>query len=323
MTVLGNAGVRPAGSPPGDPRARLVGIGLIAITGILWGTTGTAATFAPEAGPLAIAAGSLGVGGLLQALVAIPALWAAAPALRAQAPTVLLGAAAVGVYPLAFYSSMHVAGVAVGTVVALSSAPLAAGVLELVVDGRPLGRWWVVAAGMGVLGSALLCLSRVPGPARGTGVASVSPSSTPGGGAVGLVARIMYAAYTWAAGRLMARGIGRAASMGAVFGGGGILLMPVLALTGAPLVASREGFLVAAYLALVPMFGGYLLFGIGLARVSASTATTITLLEPAVAAILAVAVVGERLSPVGWAGLGILASALLVLTLAPDRLRPG
>ncbi|BBE23942.1 hypothetical protein MN0502_28250 [Arthrobacter sp. MN05-02] len=93
--------------------------------------------------------------------------------------------------------------------------------------------------------------------------------------------------------------------------------MPVLLITGAPLVATRETFLVAAYMALVPMFLGYLLFGFGLARVSASTATTVTLTEPAVAAILAVVVVGERLSAPGWTGLGIIGAALLVLAVAP------
>ncbi|MEZ5085019.1 MAG: DMT family transporter [Tessaracoccus sp.] len=119
------------------------------------------------------------------------------------------------------------------------------------------------------------------------------------------------------AARLMAAGIGRAASMGAVFGWGGLMLMPVLFATGAPIVASSEGILVAGYMAMVPMFLGYLLFGFGLARVPASTATTITLTEPAVAALLAVLIVGERLSPLGWLGLGLVAVVLLILAVAP------
>lgn len=70
-------------------------------------------------------------------------------------------------------------------------------------------------------------------------------------------------------------------------------------------------------MALVPMFLGYLLFGIGLARISASTATTVTLIEPAVATLLAVLVVGERLGGTGWAGLALLAAVLVLLVLAP------
>nr|WP_221308508.1 EamA family transporter [Nocardiopsis mwathae] len=290
----------------------MVGVGAITLTSILWGTTGTAATFAPQAGPLAIGSAALGIGGLLQALIALPALNAARAQLRQSLPLVATGALAVAVYPLAFYGSMHLAGVAVGTVVSLASAPLASGILELVVQRRPLSRWWLLAAGLGVLGSVLLCSSKMADP-------MASPGSTAVGIALGLVAGATYAVFSWAAHNLMVRGIDRAASMGAVFGAGGALLMPVLAATGAPLVASAEAFAVAAYMALVPMFLGYLFFGFGLTRVSASTATTVTLSEPGVAAVLAVLVVGEALTAVGWVGLGIISLVLVVLAAAPTN----
>jgi DME family drug/metabolite transporter len=116
----------------------------------------------------------------------------------------------------------------------------------------------------------------------------------------------------------MRRGLHPRAAMGAVFGLGGVLLLPVLLLTGAPIVASGRAFAAVAYLAVVPMFGGYVLFGRGLAAVPASTATTLSLLEPAVAAGIAVLVLHERLSPLGWAGMGVLLAGLVVLT-APAR----
>ena len=96
-------------------------LGTLAVLGsaALWGTTGTAATFAPEVGPLAMGAAALGIGGLLQALVALPALYRARAALRANIGTIITGAIGVFIYPLAFYSSMHLAGVAIGTVVSL------------------------------------------------------------------------------------------------------------------------------------------------------------------------------------------------------------
>ncbi|MFT3944527.1 MAG: EamA family transporter [Ancrocorticia sp.] len=295
------------GSAPG--RGRLAGIVAITITSILWGTTGTAATFAPAAGPLAIGAAALGIGGLLQAVIALPSLRKAWPNLRQRIGLVVLGAVAVAIYPLAFYSSMHLAGVAIGSVVSLASAPLASGVLERVVEGQRLSRWWMVSAGLGIVGSVLLCVSKMDEPATSPGVTV--------GVALGLVAGATYATYSWVAHRLMSEGISRAASMGAVFGGGGTLLMPVLALTGAPLVATSQAFLVASYMALVPMFIGYVLFGYGLTKVPASTATTITLTEPAIAAILAVVIVGERLNSVGWIGLAIIAAVLLILAVAP------
>ncbi|WP_298584820.1 DMT family transporter [uncultured Kocuria sp.] len=306
-------------SPTVSRPGHRAGVAAILVTAVLWGTTGTAATFAPGAGPLAIGAAALGVGGLLQAAIALPALRRSRRALRTHAGLVAAGAVAVAVYPLAFYSSMHLGGVAVGTVVSLASAPLASGVLERFLERRPLSPWWMLAAFLGVLGSALLCLSRAGG-------SGASATDTAAGIGLGLVAGATYALYSWVVHRLMGRGVGRAASMGAVFGAGGALLLPVLAVTGAPLLASAQSFAVAAYMALVPMFLGYFLFGVGLTRVRPSTATTLTLTEPAVAAVLAVAVVGERLTAAGWTGLAVIAAALVVLALAPTNVvvpRPG
>lgn len=293
-------------------RGRLLGIVAITVTSLLWGTTGTAATFAPDAGPLAIGAAALGIGGLLQAAIALPALRRAWPVLRTRLGLIGVGAVAVAVYPLAFYSSMHYAGVAIGSVVSLASAPLASGLLERIVERRRLSRWWLLAAGLGIVGAILLCLSQLD-------QAEASTTATIGGILLGLVAGGTYASYSWVAHRLIHDGISRAASMGAVFGAGGALLVPVLIVTGAPLISTPQAFAVAGYMALVPMFLGYLLFGYGLTRVPASTATTITLTEPAVAAILAVMVVGERLTPPGWAGLGIIAAVLFILALAPTN----
>lgn len=297
-----------------DPATSGRASGLIAITvtSLLWGTTGTAATFAPEVSPLAIGAAALGIGGLLQALIAAPALRARRSALRPQVRIVMAGALSVAVYPLAFYSSMHLAGVAIGSVVSLASAPIASGLLERILDHRPLSRWWIISASLGAQGSIMLCASNSDAPGG-------SAWTTAAGVVLGLVAGLTYAIYSWAVHRLMRSGIGRAASMGSIFGFGGLLLMPVLLLTGAPILHSVGNFAVAVYMALVPMFLGYLLFGYGLTKVSASTATTVTLTEPAAATLLAVVVVGERLGPLGWGGLAIIGSVLVILAVAPTN----
>ena len=112
----------------------------------------------------------------------------------------------------------------------------------------------------------------------------------------------------------MQRGIAPRAAMGATFGLGGLMLMPVLIVTGAPLLASWGNATAGLYMALVPMFLGYLCFGHGLARIPASTATTITLFEPVVAAGLAVVIVGERLPVLGWAGIVLILACLVCIS---------
>ena len=293
-------------------RGRALGLAAVTLTSLLWGTTGTAATFAPEIGPLAIGAFALGIGGLLQAAISVPALRRSMPALHTRLPSILIGGIAVAVYPLAFYSSMHLAGVAAGSVVSLASAPLASGVLERVIDRRPLSRWWMLAALLGIIGSALLCFSKIESEAT-------SLTSTLSGIGLGLIAGVAYATYSWASHGLMAHNVERGAAMGSVFGIGGVLLLPVVVITGAPVFASPANLGVALYMALIPMFLGYVLFGYGLTKMPASTATTVTLTEPAVATILAVLIVGETLSGLGWIGLAVISVVLTILAVAPTN----
>ena len=303
---------RPAGRPGRGTMCVLA-------ASVLWGTTGTAATFAPAVGPLAIGAAAMGLGGLLQALIATRPLTRERAVLLDQRRLVLLGGLAVAVYPLAFYTSMRLAGVAVGTVVSIGSGPLAAALAGRVLDRNRLTARWLAGAALGLAGMVLLCLAEAARPHPG----QASAGATLLGVALGLVAGTTYALYTWAAHRLIGRGVSTRATMGAVFGLGGLLLLPVLLATGAPLVASWASAGVGAYMALVPMFTGYLLFGWALAHVPATTATTLTLLEPAVATLLAVTIVGEHLPAAGWAGLALIAGCLVVLTTPPRLRRPG
>ena len=302
-------------------QARRWGALSVVAASILWGTTGTAATFAPAVSPLAIGAVAMGLGGLLQALYAARHIAAQWGSLRARWGLVSLGAAAVAVYPLAFYSSMHLSGVAVGTVVSIGSAPVAAALIERFADGKLLSTQWIFGAILGIGGAALLSLagrSQAPGPnAPGPGPESWTSTA---GILLGLLAGTTYALYSWAAHRLTGQGVTSRAAMGAVFGLGGILLMPVLAATGGPLLESWQAAGVGAYMAVVPMFAGYLLFGWGLARVGASTATGISLLETVVAAVLAVLVVGERLPALAWLGAAVVLASLFILT---PRRQPG
>jgi drug/metabolite transporter, DME family len=283
---------------------------------VLWGTTGTAATFAPAVSPLAIGAVAMGIGGLLQALYAARPISSQWRDLLERWRLVLLGAGAVAVYPLAFYTSMHLAGVAVGTVVSIGSAPVAAAVIERCADKKPLTRRWLAGALLGVGGAVLLSLAghRPGGDSAGAEAGFALDSwAAPAGIVLGLVAGVTYALYSWAAHRLIGGSVSSRAAMGAVFGAGGALLMPVLFVTGRPLAESWTNFGVGAYMALVPMFAGYVLFGWGLARVRASTATGLSLVETVVAAALAVLVVGERLPAAGWIGAAAVLAGLVFL----------
>jgi drug/metabolite transporter, DME family len=292
-------------------RGTTYGSGCVLAAAVLWGTTGTAAALAPDVGSLAVGAAAMGVGGLLQAVAALRVVRAHRAGLLVQWRTLAVAAVAVAVYPLAFYTSMRLAGVAVGTVVTIGSGPLAAALIERVVDRRPLSRRWALGAAAGMLGVVALAVSRADHGEATSGGSGAHPVL---GIALGLLAGVTYALYSWGAARMMRFGLPSRPVMGAVFGLGGVLLMPVLLLTGAPIVEAGRNLAVVAYLAVVPMFVGYVLFGRGLARISATSATTLSLLEPAVAALIAVLVLHEGLPALGWAGMAIMLAGLVLLT---------
>ena len=71
---------------------------------------------------------------------------------------------------------------------------------------------------------------------------------------------------------------------------------------------------VMAYLAIFPTAVGHLLLAVGLGVMPASRAAVYTLFEPVVAVILAVIVVGEVITPLGWIGLLIVLAGLAILS---------
>ena len=298
----------------------IAGVVALLIASVLWGTTGTSATFfPPDVTPLAIGASTMGIGGLLLVTTA-PRLSSAVLRDRAARRWAALGALGVFVYPLAFYSAMNLAGVAVGNVVALGSGPVFAAVFEWIGERRPLSRRWVVSTGLAVLGIAGLAFGRQAGSG---GADAGSPASTSAGVCLGLLAGAAYALYTYASSRAIQSGHPSRGVMGAMFGIGAVLLLPVLLITGGPLLQSWSTVAIAGYLAVGPMFAAYLLFGIGLRTVRSSSATTITLLEPVVATLLAVLVVGERLEALGWIGLLLVFAGLAVLVTARHQPKNG
>ncbi|MCU1437252.1 MAG: EamA/RhaT family transporter [Naasia sp.] len=289
----------------------------IVLASLLWGTTGTAASFLPPGvSPLATGAATMGVGGALLYLVSFRRATAVLrdPVARRW---VLIGAIGVVAYPLAFYAAMDLAGVAIGNVVSLGSAPVFAALLEYALDRTRLTRRWAAATALAVAGVALLGLGGAHTPQSG----GDDGGSAGAGIALGLVAGASYALYTCASERALRRQHGSGSVMGAMFGVGAVPLLAVLAVTGAPLLAAPSSLAILAYLAVGPMFVAYLLFGAGLRSAGASAATTLTLLEPVGATALAVLIVGERLGPVAWGGLGTVLAGILLLVSARGRQR--
>ena len=300
--------VAPAG------RQILRGPAAVLLAATLWGTTGTAqALGAGQVDPLAVGAARLVVGGLVLALIGLPggALRTALTGGPRRWAVLLAGVAGVAGYQEAFFSAVARTGVAVGTVVAIGSAPVLTGLLARLTGSDRLGpRWWAATAGA-VAGASLLTAA-----GRTGGV-------VPAGVLLGLLAGLCYASYAVISSRLIVAGVPGRGVVAVLFGGAGVVLLPVMVGTGPGWLGSPRGLLTAAYLGLVTTVLAYLLYARALRRTPVATASTLGLLEPAVATVLGVVVLGERLGPVAVVGLGLVGASLVLVAAGAHAGVPG
>jgi DME family drug/metabolite transporter len=286
---------------------RFGGAADIVFAAALWGTTGTVRSFVPVS-PVAVGAARLLVGGAFLFALALRS-GGLRPLLDGGRRTrliLLAGALLVAVYQIAFFSAVARTGVATGTVVTIGSGPVFAGALSwLLRMGTPTRRWLV-----STLGAVAGCAALTAG-GRSAGVEPV-------GIALALLSGFGYAAYATVASRLITRGEDDRAVVGVLFGGAGLVLLPVLMPYGSAWLLTGRDASAVLYLGLITTGAGYVLYGRGLRTTPVAVATTLTLAEPAVAAVLGLFVLGEHLGPIALGGLGLLVVSLLVLAV-PGR----
>lgn len=281
---------------------------------ILFGTTGTTASFAPpSATPVSIGSARLVIGGLgmLATLPWLGGRRGAAVALWRN-PWAFVAGLMVAGYQLAFFAGVSLAGVALATLVTIGSGPILVGLLSWVLlRERPTTSWWASTM-LCITGLILLMLD-----------GTVQPGVDVAGLAIALVAGTCYASYTVAAKRMMHAGTAPTVAMASIFSLGGLLLLPVLLATRPAWLASLEGLTVALWLGLGTTTVAYLLFGRGLQVLPAAPAATLVLAEPLVATILGVGLLGEQIGLIGWVGATLVAGGLVLQGLTSTRARSG
>jgi drug/metabolite transporter, DME family len=287
---------------------------------ILFGTTGTAQALGPDIDPLAVGSARIVVGAALLALIALAAGRARRAGLglgggRGRAGLgsgdrrlVLLAGLFVALYQASFFAAVADTGVAVGTVVALGSAPAFTGLFSAAFAGERLERRWFAATGLACAGVCLLTLGGSSGgevSATGIGLA--------------LAAGAGYAGYAVIGKHLLERGGTPEGVMAAVFGIGALALLPALLLVDTGDLLTADGLALAAYLGVVTTAVAYLLFARGLQRIGASETATLTLAEPVTAMALGFAVLGERPGAAAVAGAALVLAGLALLAVRLDR----
>ncbi|WLV24614.1 EamA family transporter [Aciduricibacillus chroicocephali] len=278
---------------------------LILFAAMLWGTTGTTQALAPEtAHPISIGAVRLAVGGLF---LLILVLVTGKLSLRDWPIKAIVGASfCMALYQPLFFSAVSSTGVAIGTVVAIGSAPILSGLIEWAyLNTRPTRIWWF-STGISIIGCLLLFADKE------------SVSADPVGILLALGAGLSFASYT-----LISRGIAGDHSslslVAIVFTLSAIFLSPFLLIYDLSWIRSVRGVVASLQLGIVATGAAYLLFAKGLSNVSPSTAVTFALAEPMTAALLGFLVLEESLNITAWTGIFLLVIGIGILIWSPKN----
>lgn len=278
---------------------------------VLFGTTGTAQALGPDGTtPLSVGVMRLVVGGTALALIGFvlarrrtrttPNPRLTPRALGLMATTGICLAA----YQPLFFLGAERNGVAVGTVIALGSAPVLAGLLEWLLTRRAPSVTWLLATALATIGVVLLGVG---------GGADATAGADPIGvlGSVG--AGASFAIFANAQRRLMDAGWDPFTVAGAMGAGAAMCGMLALPFVDLSWLAAPGGIAMTIWLGLATTAVAYTLFTWGLERLTAATAATLTLAEPLTASVLGIVVLDERLSLLAIAGLVVLALGLVLL----------
>jgi DME family drug/metabolite transporter len=279
---------------------------LIVVAAMTWGTTGATMKLVAAGSPV-----SPLIVGFLRVAIAAPCLWLAARWLggpirigsRRDRARFLVAGIAMGVYQPLYFWGVAMTSVAVGSLIAICSAPLLITVLAaLFLAERIDTRTWTALL-VGITGTAMLTL----GPHGFT----KPPPGFLVGVALELGAGLMYAVYAVAVKGLVHRA--QPLSIAAVTVSIAALALLPLLLVERP-VADARGWSLLVYLGVVPTAMAWALYTIGLRTTRVTVAGVLGLLEPLTATLLGVLFFGDRLGQVGVVGAVLLFVAVLGLT---------
>lgn len=285
---------------PLRPAEQRLGTISVLTAAVLFGTTGTVLAHAPAgATALGVGAARLAIGGPTL-LIAARLYGARVADLRPHVVTMVAGGVGAATFQLLYFVAATRTGVALGTVVTIGSGPVFSGAIHALSTRHRPATAWVLGTTLGITGVGLLALTGDRATVDAIGIAA----------AVG--AGLGWASFTTMSKAQIRRGLDSALSLGGTFTTAAVLTAPLLFVEPMRWISEGRGLVIAAYLGIATLAVAYLLYGRALSRLPAPTVITLTMAEPVTAALLAAAVLHERVSSAGWLGIGLVVAGLAV-----------
>ncbi|MBS2547301.1 EamA family transporter [Catenulispora sp. NL8] len=273
----------------------------LVFSGVLWGTgglTGRLLSLHTHLSPTAVAGYRLLTGGLFLVLFATATGHGRRPRGRAAWIRIgVVGALSAG-FQACYFAAVALTDVSLATLLTIGAAPVLVIGFEQATGRRHLDTRVAATVSLAVLGLGLL----VGEPPHGITMAHIligaafAVTSAAGFSAISLI------------GKSPVPGLDEVTMTGYSFTLGGLALVAAATLTtGVGFAPTPEALSLLAALGLVPTAIAYACYFIGLRDTAASTGTVTALLEPLTGTVLAIALLGDRLTAIGIAGAALLA----------------
>jgi DME family drug/metabolite transporter len=271
---------------------------LVVFAAACFSTTGTAQALGPDdASPIAVAVMRTLIGALALTMIA-----KATPRPPVDAPVRrmywwLAGAGMAG-YAVAFFTAVRLTGVAVGTVVALGSAPLFTGAISAIGWRHAPTRRWLVTTTIAVVGVTLIVTQGNTSDIRPSGVALAA------------TAGLSYAIFALSSKVIVNAQPSGARAMARVFVIAALFIVPAVPFVDLSWLRLASGLTMAVWLGVVTVAIAYWAYATGLRNLKPTDTTALTLVEPVMATILAATILDERPTSIAWIGIVIVIVSL-------------
>ncbi len=275
---------------------------LVVAAGMCWGMTGTIQALAPE-NATSLTIGSARVFGA-GSLLLIWILFRRRGILRGKKwdlTGILLAASGLTAYQFAFFSAVKLTGVAIGTMVAIGSAPVLAGILGRVFFKECLSSRWFISTLLAITGCFLLVTA---------GKSNFSSASVTGT-ILAFGAALSYALEGAGLRLIGARDPIETVSLISVVSAA--MALPWLITGDISWIFSLRGMICIFFLSVLTTILPFSLFAKGIGKITLGKAYTLSLSEPMTAWMLSALLLGEKLSLIGSIGVFILFSGIIIL----------
>lgn len=273
---------------------------LIILSAVLWGTTGTSQVFlSDQMPPLVVATFRMLIGGSFLFILSFFDKTNKFKDLR-NIKSIFISSICIAFYQPFFFLGVSRLSVALGTILAISSAPIFTGIINKILDIK-ISKKWIIATIISIAGCIFIFYNKN------------NTSFDIFGVVCSLSAGLCYALFVLNS-KTAYKNNSRIKTNGMIFFFGAICLSPILFIYRNSYQISINEILPLFHLGVIATSLSYTLFAIGLKKTSSTKAITYTLAEPLTASLLGILLLKETYTINTLIGIFLIFCGLIINT---------